>query len=408
MKTFTIEYLRFEIRRGMRMLPWFFGSILLLVGVVSAGALTIRLFLQKAQLFEVITVDLAIHEDETKVRQITELLSDMESVKNICRFQYVSPAKARADVEGGGADAAILVGERFYQDLENGRNTPATILFPRNTSVGQQMLRQLLTDGVSLVQTTEAAVYAASDARKAFNLTISKKEMEDLIFFTYLERAFFRGEIFQKRVISPTGEFAMMQYYFVGGLLVCIMMSGLNFGFLYQKQERLIEEKLRLYGIGCVKASLVKVTAMGWLLWLITAALLAVSGTVLSLAGVELYLVRAMVGMLPLCISMAAVFHLLYRYGGVRGGALVFLVNVGMMLGTGVLLPVRYLPDGLAAAGAVMPLTCWMKHALHLLFAASDSAPLLTMLLPEAAMVALGVLLGAKPEAVTGWQRQKG
>lgn len=389
------------------MLPWFFGSILFLVGVVFAAVITISFFLQKSQIFDAITVDLALHEDESRVRQITEILSNMESVKNICRFQYVSPEEARTDVESGAADAAILIGESFYQDLENGKNTPATILLPNHLSVGQKLFQQLLTDGVSLVQTTEAAVYAASDAGRVFEMKMSQKEMEDFIFYAYLERAFFRGEIFDKRIISPTGEFGMMQYYFVSGLLICLMMSGLNFGFLYQKQERMIEEKLKLYGVGCIQVSLAKVVVMGWMLWILAAVLLAVAGVLLPLAGIELPLARGLIGMLPLCMSMAAVFHLLYRYGGAQGGALIFFVNAGMMLCAGVLLPVCYLPDALSAAGSVLPLTCWMKHALWLLFAEPDFALLAGALLAEAAIAAVGVLLGAKPQAEEGWLRMK-
>ena len=81
-------YFLLELKKDIRMLPWFFGSILLLTVLVFSGTMAISQIFLKGQVFDAITVDMAVPDHETKVKLIADVLSNMESVKNICRFQY--------------------------------------------------------------------------------------------------------------------------------------------------------------------------------------------------------------------------------------------------------------------------------------------------------------------------------
>lgn len=400
---YLFPYFRIEIKRTVRMLPWFFGSILFLAIFVFFGTAAISHLMGKAQVFETITVDLAIPKEETKVKQIAEILSNMESVKHICRFQYTSEAEARMHVKNGEADAALLVSDQFYQDMETGKNTPAVLLLPEHRSLGQTMFQQLVSDGVSLIRTTEAAIYAATDAGKIYGMKVSREEMEDLIFYCYLEKAFFRGEIFQKKILSPTGEFDLTQYYFVSFLLICLLMSGLNFAFLYHKQEKLIEEKLKAYGLGSISISLVKVLTMGMVLWMIGMILLIVLAAIenLGIGGGVSWNPSAVFGILPIVLSISGFFHVIYTCAGNVGGILIFLLNGGMMVCSGILVPVGYLPKPVQIVGRIMPLTFWEKHGMEVLFGGFE----IKMLLVEIALITAGILLGAFMESIK-WKRE--
>ncbi len=53
-------------------------------------------------------------------------------------------------------------------------------------------------------------------------------------------------------------------------------MMGVNYGYLYQKQSRAVEEKIRIYGIGEGKNALIKVLLMTVPLWLVGVLVYAV------------------------------------------------------------------------------------------------------------------------------------
>ena len=46
---------------------------------------------------------------------------------------------------------------------------------------------------------------------------------------------------------------------FSAAVLLLLLMMGVNYGYLYQKQSRAVEEKIRIYGIGEGKNALIKV-----------------------------------------------------------------------------------------------------------------------------------------------------
>ena len=68
---------------------------------------------------------------------------------------------------------------------------------------------------------------------------------------------------------SSLGKADLYQYYFSAAVLLLLLMMGVNYGYLYQKQSRAVEEKIRIYGIGEEKNALIKVLLMTVPLWLV-------------------------------------------------------------------------------------------------------------------------------------------
>jgi len=87
----------------------------------------------------------------------------------------------------------------------------------------------------------------------------------------YIEEAFYRGRIFNSNVYSALGEMELHQYYFISAITIFLLMSGLNYSFLYRKKTRAVEDKLKISGVGPLQISIIKVIIMGNLLWLMSA-----------------------------------------------------------------------------------------------------------------------------------------
>ena len=78
----------------------------------------------------------------------------------------------------------------------------------------------------------------------------------------YLQIAFDRNYIFDDTVVSPYGVHDQKEYYYSTGILWVLLLMGMGFASLYQGENRAIESKLRMYGIGPIKVACANIVAM--------------------------------------------------------------------------------------------------------------------------------------------------
>lgn len=385
-------YLAVEWKRSIKMLPWFLGSILFLTIAAGTGMFVLSHVLQEGQIIKPITVMVVIPEErETEI--LMSLLSDMDSVSSICRFQYSGEEEARERVKDGEAAAAIILQEHFYEDINTGVNTPATIVVPAHSDLSLALFQELVADGVSYVQTTEAAVYAAEDAWRAYSARLSLKDMGNVVFYRYGEEILKRDGLFQRKILSVTGEYTITEYYFASFLLICLLMCGLNFSFLYKKRQRVIAEQLAFYGMKSWQLSLIKLLSMGMVLFVVALLIFFIAGSVGFFMDREFFALNCAlaVGILLVCMAMAALFHVVYVFGKSQEGVLLFFLALVMILCSGMLLPVSYLSEPIRGISSVLPAAWWQQHVLKLLYDGWDWG----MAAAECAIIFLGMLLGA-------------
>lgn len=392
MKMF-FTYFRLELKRSIRILPWIFLSILIMFLAIAAGIFTVSHFMQQSQAFEAITVGITIPEEEKEAKLIATVLSNMESVKGICRFEYLGEEEAKSALAQGELEAVILIESDFYQDVNTGINTPAIILLPEEISLNTAVFKELLQDGVSLIRTAEAAIYSVTDATREFETKITRRQMENLLTYLYIETAFERNQIFQKSLISASGDADLYQYYFIALASILLVMCGLNFGFLYQKQDQAVEQKLKIYGINSFQVSMVKILIMGSALWAIAMIFYLSSCMVCHFLETTFLMFDSVValGLLPETFAMAAFFHLIYAHAGIKGGVLIFFVNAFMIICSGGIVPAVYLPEAVRILGSALPLTFWNQYGAELVFGQLS----LRLIFIEGLIILTGMVIGS-------------
>ena len=74
--------------------------------------------------------------------------------------------------------------------------------------------------------------------------------------------------------------------------------------------------------------------------------------------------------MIPLCIAIAAYFHMIYAISGKngQGAVIVFAVNVFMILCSGAVIPIAYLPEIAGKIGKCLPLSFWNEYCAQTVF----------------------------------------
>lgn len=369
---FFFRYLALEGKKSLIAARKSIVKFIVMLLLIAGGVLAVSLVMSDAGVFQTAEIGVVIPEDENQTKMVAQFISNMDSVKSVCHFQYLDQKSALDALDAGSLDAVISLPEQFYEDVDSGKNTPATIYFPKNAPLNTRVFGELVTDGVSLLRTAEAGVYAAYDTAGIYRAELTNDQIGDVISDLYIYEAFDRTLVFQKSVYSSLGKADLYQYYFSAGVLILLLMLGVNQSHLYQRQSRAVENKIRIYGIGEGKNALIKLLLMTIPLWL--------AGTIIYVAGCAvskqyhlsfLWFDReVLAGTLLLAAVIAAYFHLVYTVSGesARGTVVLLAVNMLQVIASGVVIPTAYLPKLFEKIAPFFPLTFWDNYYLKLLF----------------------------------------
>lgn len=370
MKTW-IAFFVVECKRTWKTLLKSIGSFcvcLLLTAVLVAAFSAI---MQNAQVFQKVNIGIVIPEEESVSRLATQYISSMDSVRSVCDFYYLDEQEAVELLKQGTLQAVVVLPEGFYHDVQVGINPPAQIYFPKDAAQNTQVFEELVTAGVSFLQTAEAGVYAALDIASYYGIELQGAGLGDTIAYLFANQMLKRDSVYSAKMLSPLGNLSVVEYYYAAGFVILLMMCGIQFGFLYGKRKRTVEDQLKIRGVGSIRQSVVKVLVMTMFLY--------VTGLLYYFAGIGiadrtgtyfvLYQGKIWYGLLLLCLGIAIYFHVLYELAGSSSQAAVFVfaVNIITIIGTGVLIPEAYLGREIAGISRFLPMKYWNAYAAGML-----------------------------------------
>ena len=370
MKTW-IAFFIVECKRTWKTLLKSIGSFcacLLLTAVLVAAFSAI---MQNAQVFQKVNIGIAIPEGESISRLATQYISSMDSVRSVCDFYYLDEQEAVEQLKQGTLQAVVVLPEGFYHDVQVGINPPAQIYFPKDAVQNTQVFEELVTAGVSFLQTAEAGVYAALDTASYYGVELQGAGLGDTIAYLFAHQMLKRDSVYSAKMLSTMGNLSVAEYYYAAGLVILLMMCGIQFGFLYGKRNRSVEDKLKICGVGSIRQSVVKILVMTEFLY-VTGLLYYFAGIGIAIrTGTYFVLYQGKIWyvLLLLCLGIAIYFHVLYELSGSSSQAAVFVfaVNVLTIIGAGILIPEAYLGKGIAGISHFLPMKYWNVYAAGML-----------------------------------------
>ena len=345
-----------------------FCACLLLTAVLVAAFSAI---MQNAQVFQKVNIGIAIPEGESISRLATQYISSMDSVRSVCDFYYLDEQEAVEQLRQGTLQAVVVLPEGFYHDVQVGINPPAQIYFPKDVAQNTQVFEELVTAGVSFLQTAEAGVYAALDTASYYGVELQGAGLGDTIAYLFVNQMLKRDSVYSARMLSSMGNLSVAEYYYAAGLVILLMMCGIQFGFLYGKRNRSVEDKLKIRGVGSIRQSVVKILVMTEFLY-VTGLLYYFAGIGIAIrTGTYFVLYQGKIWyvLLLLCLGIAIYFQVLYELSGSSSQAAVFVfaVNVITIIGAGVLIPEAYLGKEVAGISRFLPMKYWNVYAAGML-----------------------------------------
>lgn len=402
MKTW-IAFFVVECKRTWKTLLKSIGSFCVCLLLTAALVAAFSAFMQNAQVFQKVNIGIAIPEEESVSRLATQYISSMDSVRSVCDFYYLDEQEAVEQLKQGTLQAVVVLPEGFYHDVQVGINPPAQIYFPKDAAQNTQVFEELVTAGVSFLQTAEAGVYAALDTASYYGIELQGAGLGDTIAYLFANQMLKRDSVYSAKMLSPLGNLSVMEYYYAAGFVILLMMCGIQFGFLYGKRKRSVEDQLKIRGVGSIRQSVVKVLVMTMFLY-VTGLLYYFAG--IGIAGrtgtyFVLYQGKIWYGLLLLCLGIAIYFHVLYELAGSSSQAAVFVfaVNIITIIGAGILLPEAYLGREIAGISRFLPMKYWNAYA----------AGMLEGELPKEAVagMVLFLLIGMAAGILFSWRKGK-
>lgn len=382
MRTFFI-YLFLEYKKSAKVLLKSTVSLLLAAVLLLGAAAVLSHVFFGSRMFQAIDVGVAVPEGEKETKAVLRFLSAMESAESVCNFRYFPENEAKEKLYEGEVQAVIVLPESLYEDMYSGEKGRIAVYLPEDPPFRVQVFRELLADGVSLLTTAEAGVLAASDLAGTDAIAYGERdetgfpkmkpyEAANFISYEYIKCALGRDNMFDEYVYSPLGQMDLYQYYFAAAVSVLLLMSGLNYSFLYQGNSRAVEQKLRVMGLGTVKVSLIKILVMANASWLLAVASY-LAGCLFSRWGKFDFIWfhgSVLLLLIPVSIGAAFYFHAVYSvFGkGMQGAVFLLSVNAVMVLCSGVVIPLAYLPEAVRRVGQYLPLNFLRQYCAEVFF----------------------------------------
>lgn len=374
----VLNYFFLQLKRSLAAFSRMMGSVIVMIALSILLAWGVSRSFSNVQMLEQVTLAVVLSENEDETEMILDLISGMPSVESVCTFVYLPKEEAFEKLKRREIEAAIVLPENFYDDVNHGTNTPLTIYFSADVDLDTSMFKELLYDGVSFVRVTESAIYSVVDMRDLYELKMSKKDTYAFLSEFYLWHVFGRGEAFQNHVLSATGEVNLVQYYITVGVFLFLLLGSLTFGFLYKEEEQILYKKLRLMGIGSSAVAGSRVIIMSvyaYVAMLLTWIVGIITGIVREKSLFSGSVLVPILLILP-AFAMAAFCNLIYSLAKnqTQGMLITLAVNAFMLICAGGLLPLSYFPKGIRMIGEVLPLRLWMESLQRIYFGKSLGA----------------------------------
>ena len=358
-----IFYLWLQVKKSFHVIRKSFFSLICVAGAVGIGACLLSVLFQNQTTFDKVRIGIVITDNSEDSKKLFQLVYAMESVNSICNFVYLEEEDMIKELQCGTVKAVLKISSDFYNDVNTGVNTPVQLFLNKEEQFETTIFHELIMNACSLIQITEAAIYSAGDVMAVYEADISISQMEDIFTQLYVTDILQRHDTFEQRVLSATGNLDLVQYYYVAMICIILLMFGLNFGFLYQKEEIEIFRILKREGISFYQFSFVKTIAIALQLWIFMVIWYSISCLVCYVIqnSVLYWDVKVLALLGIIAFSVASYFNVVYSWCSefTKSGMILFVFNVAMFLVSGVILPVSYMPAIVEQMQRWSPLTVW-------------------------------------------------
>ena len=387
------KYLFLQLKTGMKCLISLLISFLLIASLFAMGIISYQFLKEDAEQKNIIHMGIVVSENDVIFHQLLPFLNGLESIQSFCDIEFVSQEEGFRGLQAGTLQFVAVIPEDFYEEAVRCEETQFTVYVGENLSKREWKVLSLLKAVEESMQIAESAIFSMEEGIDEYQLSISKGEVEYDLTEIYIMEILFRNQAFKRSNISFSGSFSFAEYYVADICLVWILLHSLVFLKLYGKEEKMIENLIAKGQMGKIGTSLSKVMTLTLTLYIVMGIGLLMGDVVCQFMNHSFLMAHGMMYLylLPLSFCMAAWIHFFFSIGTEQKekGMFFVLVLFVMVLLSGGIVPIIYLPNMLRGIVQWIPFHQWHNWLQHILWGEITGSMILRMLL----LGCVGVLL---------------
>lgn len=399
MRTFFI-YIKLELKKALRILPWTAAGAMVLAGLLGAIALFAFRTLEEGQEINKLKVGVVLQEEDAQAQKVVSMLGSLDSVKSICEFVFAEEEEGKKRTKSGEFACLMLVPKDFVSSIIDGSNRPVTIVFSGPMGIEEQIFKELAQAGARTLSSAQAGIYAANHMHKLYQVPASIQEAEQYLNAKYLSYSLDRDVYFRKRQVSSVEDVSVQYHYTAAGAVFLLLLSGIPAASFFAEDGRARKEKLQLLGIGAGSRTAAKAIGIMGVLTCLPVLFLAIagiyswmfSGSVLA-ENLSVFLFeigeksRGTLGFrmalaAAILLAVSSIIVLCYSLSGtlIGGMMMLFLGTCGMMMISGGIVPEVFLPQIFRDISGYLPTTVLISGMKRFFLSGTDWLIILKLL----------------------------
>lgn len=309
------------------------------------------------------------NDQDKYVRMAFNFISEVDTVNNVCTFDFTSKEEAFNGLRNNTYVMAILVPDNLIRDIMNGTNTPIEVVYSsagvNNTSM---IFREMLSAGGSDLGTAEAGIYTVDDLFYGVlkNYRADRGKHEDKLNEVYLNYALNRSIYFDVRDLAVKEGLSVVQFYVCTAAVMLLLLSGITCISNLKPESRALNASLKTQGIHGYEYGLCKTLG----LTLVYTLLLACGLSVAMLMSIRFKAIsdiimvysfgewiKSVIGMLILVFSVFSFIYCIFTVvrNPVYSVLVLFLAGMLFMYASGCFVSSALLPAAVRNIGSVLP-----------------------------------------------------
>ena len=327
------------------------GLLLPAVPVAAVMALSAFLFMRSGMI-EPLHIAVVSMDESVETDKAVGLVSGMESVSAVCRMETAGRQEALKGLQSGRYDAAVIIPEHFYEDVNTGVNTPIEVRSLKGTSGLKGIFLELMGDAARFISTSEAAIYAYTDPSLHDRLAVSLYDAEMLLTGIYMKEVISRGAVYEPSFQSSMKDLDLKEYYGAAGLALMMILFGTALGSFFSEGDRETARRMEASG---VPPFLIHLAGSGIILMihLLASAFLMLVETLVF--GIRF---RSFSCIILICLCCTFLCRLVYTVSGSRQESYIIYLMFAlfMIISGGYLFPSEFLPEAARLIARLLPL----------------------------------------------------
>ena len=378
-------WLKTEYKRAASWLPLVLKRqiILAILCIITAGMI---IFCGKAALNKPKEQKINIGyvaEENMLTRLAVSYVSEMESVKSLCKLKKVSYDKGTLQLKNNDLSALIVLPENVIDEILSGNNTHAKLYLPKGSdmditglegslqTISTMIFKELAAAGIGMLQTVQAEIYAVSEI-PLNNIDI--QTMYDDINEFNLNAVINRENFFCEKKLSLTENNSMSVYYGSALCTVYILIMGLFLGNYCRRskmEQLIVSKRLNISSFVQLFSGMLAVMPLVALMYVILFLILEIP-VFKYILNVE-YTLNGLIAVFFIIVFVSVYSQLIYQLAGKRATApLLFgILSLFQAYMSGCIIPTVLLPRVVADIGKYLP-SSYIKAAMTILFTGND------------------------------------